>query len=235
MLLPGEAQPIVPAATHQPPVNSTYAAYYYPWITVASLDGSSTVSVPPGGHIAGIYAQTDTNRGVWTAPDNVPLVGVTAVSDNVTVADANLLNSRGIDLIRSLPALGIRSSGARTTTSEDSDYKFIPVRRLLIFVEQSISQGISWAVFEPNAPPLWAEVSAVVQNFLTTLWTSGALKGATQQEAFFVRCDGTTMTQNDIANGRLVCVVGVAPLSPAEFVIIQITVVTQNPPIPPGQ
>jgi phage tail sheath protein FI len=228
-------QPIVPIATHQPPVNSTYAAYYYPWVTVASLDRSSTVTIPPGGHVAGIYAQTDMTRGVWVAPDNVTLIGITAVSENVTPPDSDLLNSRGIDLIRSFPGLGFRTSGARTTTTEDSNYKFIPVRRLLIFLEKSISEGLQWAVFEPNGPALWAAVSLMVQSFLATLWKFGAFKGVTQQEAFFVHCDRNTMTQNDLDNGRLVCLMGVAPLSPAEFVIIQITVLTQNPPKPTGQ
>ena len=229
------SQPIIPFATHQPPVNSTYAAYYYPWVTVLSLAGGSTVTMPPGGHVAGIYAQTDTNRGVWTAPDNIALLGVTAIPQNVTAPESDQLNSRGVDLIRSFPAQGITVWGARTTTSENSDYKFVPVRRLMIFIEQSISQRIQWAVFEPNGPALWAAVSSTIQNFLAALWKSGALKGATQQEAFFVRCDRTTMTQNDIDNGRLVCIVGVAPVSPAEFVIIQIAVLTQYPAKPPRQ
>lgn len=229
------SQPIVPVATHQPPVNSTYAAYYYPWITVPSLAGNSTVTMPPGGHIAGIYSQTDTNRGVWTAPDNVVLIGVTALSQNVTTPESDQLNARGIDLIRSFPVQGIRVWGARTTATENSDWKYVPVRRLMIFIEQSISQGIQWAIFEPDGPALWAAVSSSVQNFLATLWKSGAFKGATQQEAFFVRCDLDTMTQNDLDNGRLVCVVGVAPVSPAEFVLISISVLTQPRPNPPGQ
>jgi Bacteriophage tail sheath protein len=229
------SQPIIPVATHQPPVNSTYAAYYYPWVTVASLDGTSTVTLPPGGHIAGIYAQTDTNRGVWTAPDNSALLGVTAISQNIAAPESDQLNLRGIDLIRSFPAQGIKVWGARTTTSENSNYKFVPVRRLMVFIEQSISQGIQWAVFEPNGPALWASVSSSIQNFLTALWKSGAFKGTTPQEAFFVRCDRTTMTKSDIDNGRLVCIVGVAPVSPAEFVIIQIAVLTQYPAKRPGQ
>jgi uncharacterized protein len=229
------SQPVIPVATHQPPVNSTYAAYYYPWITVRSLDGSSTVSMPPGGHIAGIYAQTDNNRGVWTAPANVALLGVTGISQNVTDLESDQLNSRGIDLIRSFPAQGIKVWGARTTASEDSDWKYIPVRRLLIFIEQSVSQGIQWAVFEPNGPALWAAVSSSVQNFLASLWKLGALQGTTRQEAYSVRCDLTTMTQDDLDNGRLVCVVGVAPVRPAEFVIFRIGIWTQYPPNPPGK
>jgi phage tail sheath protein FI len=229
------SQSVIPVATHQSPVNSTYAAYYYPWITVRSLDGSTTVSMPPGGHVAGIYAQTDTNRGVWSAPANLALLGVTAISQNVNDLESDQLNSRGIDLIRSFPAQGIKVWGARTTGSEDSDWKYVPVRRLLVFIEQSVSQGIQWAVFEPNGPALWAAVSSSVQNFLARLWKLGAFQGTTQQEAYFVRCDRTTMTQNDLDNGRLVCVVGVAPVRPAEFVIFQIGIWTQCPPNPPGK
>src|SRR5271165_5492338 len=220
-------QPIVPVATHQPPVHSSYAAYYYPWITVPSLDGSSTLMIPPAGFVAGIYAQTDTTRGVWVAPANVPLVGVTALSQDLTAAESDTLNSRGVDVIRSFPTQGIRVWGARTTTKQDSDYKYVPVRRLMIFLEQSIAEGLQWAVFEPNGPALWAAVRSSIEKFLSGIWKQGALQGSTRQEAFFVRCDLTTMTENDLDNGRLVCLVGVAPVTPAEFVIIQIGIWTQ--------
>jgi uncharacterized protein len=220
-------QPIVPVVTHQPPVNSTFAAYFYPWIAVASLDGSTNVMIPPGGHVAGIYAQTDSSHGVWVAPANIPLAGVTALSQILTGPESEQLNSRGIDLIRSFPATGIRVWGARTTTSEDSDYKYVAVRRFMIFLEQSIWQGIQWAVFEPNGPALWAALTSSIQNFLLSLWQSGALQGATQQAAFFVRCDPASMTQNDIDNGRLILIVGVAALRPAELVLIQITIQTR--------
>ena len=221
------AAPIVPIATHQPPVRSSYAAYYYPWITVPSLDGSSTVTIPPSGHIAGIYAQTGVTHGVWVAPSSTPLVGVAALSQNLTTAESDELNSRGIDPIRSFPGQGIMAWGSRTTTDRDSDYKYIPVRRLMIFLEQSISQGTQWAVFGPNEPPLWAAVRSCVEIFLGNVWKQGALQGSTEQEAFFVRCDSTTMTQNDLDSGRLVCIVGVAPVRAAEFVIIQISIWTQ--------
>lgn len=226
------SQPIVPVATHQPPVSSTYAAYYYPWLTVASLDGSSQVTIPPCGHVAGIYAQVDSNRGVWAPPANVAIVGVTALSEMVTAAESDELTPRGIDLIRSFPAEGIRIWGVRTTSTADSDWKYIPIRRLMIFLEKSIELGTQWAVFEPNGPALWAAVSSTIENFLSTLWKSGAFQGSTQQEAFFVRCDASTMTQDDIDSGRLVCVVGVAPVKPAEFVIIQIAILAQHRPPP---
>jgi len=226
--------PVVPLATHQPPVRSSYAAYYCPWITVSSLDGSSTITIPPAGHVAGIYAQSDANRGVWVAPANIPLVGVTALSQDLTQGESDTLDSRGIDVIRSFPVQGIMVWGARTTTNQDSDYKYVPVRRLMIFLEQSIAQGAQWAVFEPNGPALWAVVRSSIENFLTGVWEQGGLQGSTQQQAFFVRCDSTTMTENDLDKGRLVCIVGVAPVTAAEFVILQIEIWTQYPPQPPA-
>jgi len=224
--------PIVPVATDQPPVRSSYAAYYYPWIMVSSLNGSSTVTIPPCGHLAGVYAQTDAVRGVWVAPANVPLAGVTALSHDLTAAESDELNSRGIDLIRSFPTQGITVWGARTTTDQAADWKYIEVRRFMIFLEQSIAEGTQWAVFEPNGPALWTVVRSSIENFLETIWKQGALRGSTQHEAFFVRCDPTTMMQTDLADGRLVCIVGVAPVRPAEFVIIQISIQTQCPPKP---
>ncbi|HUD66511.1 MAG TPA: phage tail sheath subtilisin-like domain-containing protein [Candidatus Sulfotelmatobacter sp.] len=224
------AQPIVPVAAHQPPVHSTYATYYYPWITVMSLDGSSTVTIPPSGHVAGVYAQTDSARGVWSAPANVQLVGVAALSQDLTASESDALNSRGVDVIRTFPAQGIRVWGSRTTTNQDSDYKYVSVRRFMIFLEQSIAKGLQWAVFETNGPRLWAVIRSSIENFLRSVWKQGALQGLTQQEAFFVRCDLTTMTQNDLDNGRLVCIVGVAPVAPAEFVIMQIGIWTECTP-----
>ena len=223
------AQPIVPVATHQPPVHSTYAAYYYPWITVMSLDGSSTVTIPPSGHVAGVYAQTDSTGGVWAPPANVQLVGVAALSEDLTAAESDALNSRGVDVIRSFPAQGIKVWSSRTTTNQDSDDKYVSVRRFMIFLEQSIAKGLQWAVFEPNGPRL-SVIRSSIENFLRSVWKQGALQGSTQQEAFFVRCDLTTMTQNDLDNGRLVCIVGVAPVAPAEFVIMQIGIWTQCTP-----
>jgi phage tail sheath protein FI len=218
-------QAVVPVATLQPPVHSSYAVFYYPWITVLSLDRTSSVTIPPGGHLAGVYAQTDAARGVWIAPTNTFLSGVTALSQDLTPAEANALNSLGIDVIQSIPVRGITVTGDRTTR-QDSDYQFTAVRRLMIFLEQSISRGAQWAVFEPNGPALWVAVSSSIQNFLTGVWKMGGLRGSTQQEAFFVRCDLTTMTQNDINNGSLILVVGVAPLQPAEFIFLKITIRT---------
>ena len=226
--------PVVPVTAHQPPVRSSYAAYYYPWITVTALSGSSTLTIPPCGHLAGVYSQTDITRGVWVAPANVPLLGVTALSQDLSAVDSDELNSRNIDVIRRFPTEGIRVWGSHTTTNQDSDYKYISIRRFMIFLEQSMAKGLQWAVFEPNGPALWAGIRSSIESFLATVWRQGALQGTTAQEAYFVRCDLSTMTQDDIDNGRVVCIVGVAPVRPAEFVIIRIGVWTQNPPTPPG-
>ncbi len=226
------SKPFVPVAGHQLPIHSSYAAYYYPWITVASLQGTSIVTIPPCGHLAGVYARTDTTRGVWVAPAGAPLAGVTALSQNLTTAESDELNSRGINPIRDFPGQGVTVWGARTAANQGSDFKYVSVRRFMIFLEQSITQSTQWAVFETNGPALWAIVRSSIENFLVGVWKQGALQGSTPQEAFFVRCDPTTMTQNDIDNGRLVCIVGIAPLQSAEFVIIQIGVWTQDPPKP---
>jgi uncharacterized protein len=221
-------QPVIPLVNHHPPVSSSYTAYYYPWLTVPALSGNASVTIPACGHVAGVYAKTDTDFGVWKAPANVPLVGVQSLSAAINNSESDALNSLGIDVIRSFPKQGIRVWGARTT-GQDPEWKYVNVRRLLIFLEKSIDQGTQWAVFEPNAPILWAAVRATVENFLFNLWKSGAFQGSTPQEAFFVRCDRNTMTQSDIDFGRLVALVGVAPLRPAEFVIFRIAIQT-NPP-----
>ena len=225
-------QAVVPVATHQPPVHSSYAAYYYPWITVPSLDGASRVTIPPGGHIAGIYAQVDITRGVWVAPANITLAGVFALSQDLNAAESDQLNSRGIDVMRNFSAQGLRVWGARTTSS-DTNWKYVNVRRFLIYLERSIQTGTQWAVFEPNGPALWAAVHSVIEDFLLNVWRQGALQGLTRQDAFFVKCDLTTMTQNDLDNGRLICIVGIAPVKPAEFVILQIGMWLQPRPCPP--
>jgi phage tail sheath protein FI len=215
------AQAVVPVATHPPPVQSSYAAYYHPWLEVPSLDGASKVMVPPCGHIAGLYAKTDTERGVWKAPANEVLVGVTGLSQEFNQADSETLNAMGVDVIRKFAGQTIEVWGVRTT-SPDSEWKYVNVRRLFIYVEQSLYRGLQWVVFEPNDAASWMLVRTSIENFLRELWRAGGLQGTKPEEAFFVKCDRDTMTQNDIDNGRLICVIGVAPVKPAEFVIIRI-------------
>ena len=171
--------------------------------------------------MAGIYARVDVERGVHKAPANEVIRGITKIAQDVTKREQDLLNPKGINALRFFPGRGNRVWGARTVSS-DASWKYINVRRLFIFVEESIDEGTQWVVFEPNDEPLWARVRQTITNFLTTVWRSGALEGTKPDEAFFVKCDRTTMTQDDIDNGRLICVIGIAPVKPAEFVIFRI-------------
>ncbi len=208
-------------ADMQTPVDSTYAAYYYPWIEV--LDPNTGVSelVPPGGHLAGIYARSDNTTGVHKAPANEVVRGAQSLQVNITKGEQDILNPKGVNCIRHFQGRGIRVWGARTTSS-DPEWKYINVRRLFLFLKQSIDEGTQWVVFEPNDQDLWARVRQTIEGFLTTVWRDGALMGTTADEAFFVSCDSTTMTQDDIDNGRLIVEIGVAPVKPAEFVIFRI-------------
>ena len=213
-------RPVVPVATHEPPVHSSYAAYYHPWLVVPAPSGVTTLVVPAGGHVAGVYARTDLQGGVWRTLAGARVEGVTALSENLTPADADMLVDSGIDILRNEPGRGFVLSAGSTTGS-----KYVNVRRLLIFMEQSIDRGLQWVVFEPNGAALWEVVRRVIDAFLFGLWKSGAVLGQAADEAYFVRCDQTTMTRDDIDNGRVIALVGMAPLRPAEFVVLRITCV----------
>jgi phage tail sheath protein FI len=214
--------------------DTKYAALYYPWLTIddpmpANLAAIGAFPLPPSGHVLGVFARTDLDRGVHKAPANEVVQGITGLTRRLTKGEQEILNPSpvNINVIRDFRPDGraIRVWGARCITS-DTDFKYVPVRRLLIFIEQSIDLGLQWVVFEPNAEPLWARVRQSISNFLTDIWRSGALEGTKPEEAYFVKCDRTTMTQSDIDNGRLICVIGVAPVKPAEFVIIRIGLFT---------
>jgi phage tail sheath protein FI len=201
--------------------DSSYAALYYPWINVPDPLGTTRL-LPPSGHIAGIFARSDSERGVHHAPANEEVRGADGLELAVTENQQNMLIAAGINCIRSFPGRGILVWGARTASS-DPLWRYVNVRRLFIFLEQSIDRGTQYAVFEPNEKPLWNRLKTSVSNFLTTVWRSGALAGTKPQEAFFVRVGlGETMTQNDLDQGRVIILVGVALLWPAEFVIIRI-------------
>lgn len=211
--------------------DTKYAALYYPWLVVNDPSTNQFVEAPPSGHLAGIYARVDTERGVHKAPANVVIRGIRltdGIAQDITKRHQDLLNPKGINALRFFPGLGQRVWGARTLSS-DSQWRYINVRRLFLFLEESIDEGTQWVVFEPNDESLWALVRQTVSNFLTTVWRSGALAGTTSDEAFFVACDRSTMTDDDIANGRLICVIGVAPVFPAEFVIFRIQQKTREP------
>ena len=204
-----------------------YAALYYPWIKV-NIETMSSGKVkliqdfvPPSGYLAGIYAHNDAERGPHRAPANQIIRGALDIRPAVTKREQDILNPLGINCIRIFPGRGILVWGARTIAS-DSIWKYINVRRLILYLEESIDEGTQWAVFEPNDEKLWARVRQIVVHFLTRAWMDGALMGATQEKAFFVKCDRTTMTQDDVDNGRLIIVIGVAPIKPDEFVIFRI-------------
>jgi phage tail sheath protein FI len=206
-------------------VTSSHAAYYVPWLRVADAAVSAGRRVPPGGHVLGIYARTDTERGVHKAPANEVVRGIVGLDDAIVQAGQALLNPRGVNVIRSLPGRGIRVWGARTLAG-GMELKYVNVRRLMIYLEQSIERGLQWAVFEPNDEPLWLRVRSTVTNFLLQVWRDGALLGTTMEEAFFVRCDASTMTPTDRAAGRLVVLIGVAPIRAAEFMIFRVEQMT---------
>lgn len=198
-----------------------YVALYYPWLKVSDPLTQDEISVPPSGAVAGIYARSDTMRGVHKAPANETVAGTVGPDHIVTRGEQQILNPKGINVIRSFPGKGTLVWGARTISS-DPLWKYINVRRLFIYLEASIEKNTQWVVFEPNNEKLWARVKQTITQFLTEVWKDGALMGTTPQEAFFVKCDRTTMTQNDIDNGRLIVLIGVAPVKPAEFVIFKI-------------
>lgn len=215
-----------------PPRDTSYAGIYYPWVRVFNPQARDTLLVPPGGHVAGIFARSDRERGVHKAPANEVVRGIVNRNINRTrkpleftldKGEHDILNARGINVIRDFRAdhRGIRVWGARTLSS-DPLWRNVNVRRLFLFVEKSIDEGIQWVVFEPNDETTWARVRQAVNNFLITVWRSGVLQGSTEEQAFFVRCGPDTMTQADIDAGRLICEVGIAPVKPAEFVIFRI-------------
>jgi phage tail sheath protein FI len=210
--------------------DTKYAALYHPWLLIPdpypqTLGVVPDYPIPPSGHMLGVYARTDIERGVHKAPANEVVRGVIGLQRLLNKEQHDILNPYpvNINVIRDFRNnnRGIRVYGGRVITS-DSDWKYVNVRRLLIFIEASIDRGVQWVVFEPNAEPLWARVRRSISNFLTLVWRNGALEGTKPEEAYFVKCDRTTMTQTDIDSGRLICVIGVAPVKPAEFVIIRI-------------
>jgi phage tail sheath protein FI len=177
--------------------------------------------LPPSGFVCGVYARTDVERGVWKAPANETVRGALRFEVDVNHAQQELLNPAGVNCLRAMPGRGLRVWGARTASS-DPEWKYVNVRRYFNYLGRSIDRGTQWAVFEPNGERLWANVRETIASFLYNEWVSGALLGARPDEAFFVRCDRSTMTQNDIDNGRLICLIGVAAIKPAEFVIFRI-------------
>jgi phage tail sheath protein FI len=207
--------------------DTKYAAFYYPWITVSDPRSGARIDIPPGGPVLGIYARTDNTRGVFKAPANETVAGALDVEYDIDQGKQEVLNPRGVNVIRRFPGRGIRVWGSRTLSS-DPLWKYVPVRRLFIFIEASIYNSTQWVVFEPNDYKLWARVKQTVTLFLRTQWREGALLGAKEEEAFSVAVGRETMTEDDILNGRLIIEVGIAPVRPAEFVIFRVFQKTQE-------
>jgi phage tail sheath protein FI len=220
--IPRDAKTVNDIIEHRNLFDSTYAALYHPWLEVFDPLDKKTIAIPPSGAVIGIYARSDNTRGVHKAPANEVVRACTGLDCQFNKGEQDILNPKGVNLIRSFPGQGIRVWGARTVSS-DGSWKYVNVRRLFIFIEESIKANTNWAVFEPNDEVLWVRVQRTISIFLNNLWRNGSLAGSTPEEAFFVSIGRNTMTQDDIDNGRLICIIGVAPVKPAEFVIFRIT------------
>lgn len=208
-----------------PPSPGGYTTLYVPRIVVADPEAPAggTVRVPASGHIAGAWVAGDARRGVWKAPAGIesPLVGTLDVARRLTAIEAEPLVPRGVNTLRVFAGGGVLIWGARTH-SPDADWRYIPVRRLVTMITGSIGRGTGWVTGEPNAEALWIDLRRVIEEFLFGLWRAGALPGTTPDKSYFVRCDRSTMTQNDLDNGRVIALIGVAAVRPAEFVILRV-------------
>jgi phage tail sheath protein FI len=209
-------------------IDSTRAALYYPWVVTdnpLARPGVETIpreiALPPSGFVCGIYARNDIERTVAKAPANEVVRGALRFETDINFAEQEVLNPAGVNCLRYFPGRGYRVWGARTASS-DPEWKYVNVRRYFLYLEQSVDRGTQWAVFENNGERLWANVRETIESFLYNEWRSGNLLGGAPAEAYFVRCDRSTMTQNDLDNGRLICLIGVAVLKPAEFVVFRI-------------
>ncbi|MES4909041.1 MULTISPECIES: phage tail sheath subtilisin-like domain-containing protein [unclassified Streptomyces] len=200
---------------------SKYATMYYPWIKVFDPAAGRDAFVPPSGHVAGVWARNDDSRGVHKAPANEVLRGAVALQTQITKGEHDLLNPIGLNCIRAFPGRGIRVWGARTL-ADDPAWRYLNVRRLFNYLEESILAGTQWVVFEPNDDALWARVRRTISAFLVNEWRKGALFGVTPDEAFYVKCDRETNPPESIDAGQVICEVGVAPVKPAEFVVFRL-------------
>src|SRR3954447_7351007 len=202
--------------------DSKFAALYYPWIEVMDPLTNKPMMVPPSGHVAGLWCRTDASRGVHKAPANEVVLGANGLGFQVTHAEQGGLNKVGVNCIRAFPGRGIRVWGARTLSS-DPEWRYINVRRLFNFVSESIMEGTQWSVFEPNDQRLWMQLRIAAGNFLTRVWSDGALFGATPDQAFYVKCDSETNPPEVIEAGQVICEIGIAPVKPAEFVVFRLS------------
>ncbi len=220
--MPRDAKKVQDVLAHRDIFDTNYGALYHPWLEIFDPLDKKNIAIPPSGSIMGIYARSDNSRGVHKAPANEVVRACVGLDCQFNKGEQDILNPKGVNLIRVFPGQGIRVWGARTATSNPS-WKYVNVRRLFIFIEETIKANTSWAVFEPNDETLWVRVKRTISVFLNGLWRSGSLAGSSPEEAFFVNIGRDTMSQDDIDNGRLICVIGVAPVKPAEFVIFRIS------------
>jgi phage tail sheath protein FI len=198
--------------------DSSYAAYYWPWLKYATPEGKVR-SLPPSGAMAGVYAQRDTAGGVHHAPANVPIEGAEDLTLRVSEDHLGVLNADSVNTFR--VQRGVRPWGARTSSSSP-EWRYINVRRLFIMLRRTLDTGFLWATFEPNNSNTWGTISHRVADFLTRLWKDGALVGGKAEEAFFVKCDAETNPPENVDNGILTCDIAVAPVSPAEFLMVSL-------------
>jgi len=217
----GDGQAVADVRQMRGRMDSTYGALYYPWIRILDPVTQQEIVVPPSGAVAGIYARNDIQRAVYKAPANEVVNTAIGFEFLLNKGQQDVLNPEGINCFRFFEGRGFRLWGARTISS-DPEWKYVNVRRYFIYLERSLDLGTQWAVFEPNGERLWDNVRRTISDFLLNEWQTGALLGDKTEKAFFVKCDRTTMTQDDLDNGRLICLIGVAPLYPAEFVIFRI-------------
>jgi uncharacterized protein len=208
-------------------INSKYAAFYYPWVRILDPITRKESHLPPSGFVAGIYARNDVNRAVFKAPANEVVTLALGFEKLLNKAQQEVLNPEGINCFRFFEGRGYLLWGARMAT-DDTDFKYVNLRRYFAYLERSIDLGTQFAVFEPNGPELWANVRRTIESFLYNEWVNGGLLGDKPDKAFFVRCNRSTMTQNDLDNGRMICLIGIAPVRPAEFVIFRIGQITAD-------
>jgi phage tail sheath protein FI len=217
----GDNQTVSQVREMRSKIDSKYGALYYPWVRILDPITRREINLPPSGFVTGIYARNDITRAVYKAPANEVVNLALGFESMINKGQQDVLNPEGINCFRFFEGRGFRLWGARTTSS-DPEWKYVNLRRYFAYLEHSIDKGTQWAVFEPNGELLWANVRRTIEDFLFNEWQSGALLGDKPEKSFFVRCDRSTMTQNDLDNGRLVCLIGVVALRPAEYVIFRI-------------
>ena len=217
----GDGQTLSQVRNLRAKFDSKHAAFYFPWVKVIDPVTRTEIPLPPSGFVAGIYARNDRERAVYKAPANEVVRGALSFEMMLNKSQQEVLNPEGINCFRFFEGRGMRLWGARTISS-DPEWKYVNLRRYFAYLERSIDKGTQWAVFEPNGERLWANVRRTIEDFLLNEWQNGALLGDKPDKSYFVKCDRSTMSQNDLDNGRLICLIGVAPLRPAEFVVFRI-------------